>query len=335
MKIKELGVAYYGNIFLDHARQDFKEMNEHGCNAILLAMSEYDYINWRDHYFKMANIAKKEFGFKVYLNLWAWGRVFGGEAPSFFLVKDIENRQIYSKTKRSLPAACFMRKKFRNNIKKVIRKTIKESAIDGYFWDEPHYAYGKDNIFPIDLSPYFSCYCDVCQDRFYNEYGYKMPIKINKDILEFKENSIIEFLEAICKYVKTLDQSKSNTICLIPEFTEIKDWKKVCFDSMNILSTDPYWMIFNKDLSFVKKYSQKVVKIAKENNKKSQIWLLAFRIQANREDELREAIQIMENSGVESIFAWHYRGGLGNLIKSDNPELVWKIIGEVFNKLKS
>ena len=101
LRVKELGVAYYGNIYPDHARIiDFKEMNEHGCNAVLFAMSEYDYVNWRDNFFEMAEIAKKEFGFNVYLNLWSWGRVFGGEAPSFFLTKDVDNRQIFSKTKK-------------------------------------------------------------------------------------------------------------------------------------------------------------------------------------------------------------------------------------------
>jgi hypothetical protein len=41
--VKEVGVAYHGNVYLDHARADFKEMQEHGCNSVLLAMSEYDY----------------------------------------------------------------------------------------------------------------------------------------------------------------------------------------------------------------------------------------------------------------------------------------------------
>ncbi len=65
-----------------------------------------------------------------------------------------------------------------------------------------------------------------------------------------------------------------------------------------------------------------------------QLWLLAFLIPANREDELKEATKIMAKTNVDSIFAWCYRGGLGTLIKSDNPELVWKIVGEVFNKIK-
>ena len=188
MKIKELGVSYYGNIYPDHARRDFKEMQEHGCNAVLLAMSEYDYTNWRDQIFEMANIAKQEFGFNVYLNFWAWGRIFGGEASSFFLVSDIENRQIYSKTQKPLPGACFMRKPFRKYMKKAIKKTIKVKAINGYFWDEPHFAYGKKNIFPENISPYFTCRCDVCQDLFKTKFNYEMPSKENDDIFKFKEN---------------------------------------------------------------------------------------------------------------------------------------------------
>ena len=49
---------------------------------------------------------------------------------------------------------------------------------------------------------------------------------------------------------------------------------------------------------------------------------------------MREATRIMAKSGVESIFAWHNRGGIGNIVKSDNPDLVWKIIGEVFKVIR-
>ena len=68
--IKELGVAYHGNIYLDHARSDFQEMQNYGCNSVLLAMSEYDFEQWRSHYFKLAEIAKEEFCFSVYINLY-------------------------------------------------------------------------------------------------------------------------------------------------------------------------------------------------------------------------------------------------------------------------
>ena len=144
---------------------------------------------------------------------------------------------------------------------------------------------------------------------------------------------IIDFLKNISDYVKELDSSKSITICVVPEFAEIKDWNKLCFESMDVLSTDPYWILFLRDLSFVKEYSEKVINISKKNNKKSQLWLLAFRIPKNKEEEIREAVRIMAKTGVDSIFAWAYRGGLG-LIKSDNSQLVWKIIGEAFNEIK-
>ena len=100
--VRELGVAYHGNVYLDHARADFGDMQAHGCNSVLLAMSEYDFAEWRGQYYKMAKIAKEEFGFTVYINFWAWGRVFGGEAPSFFLNNNARSRQIFSKTQKTI-----------------------------------------------------------------------------------------------------------------------------------------------------------------------------------------------------------------------------------------
>ena len=50
--VKELGVAYYGNLFPDRAREDIREMAEHGCNSILIAMSEYDWIEWKKNIFE-------------------------------------------------------------------------------------------------------------------------------------------------------------------------------------------------------------------------------------------------------------------------------------------
>ncbi|MHA1131414.1 MAG: hypothetical protein ACTSQQ_11475, partial [Candidatus Helarchaeota archaeon] len=160
--IRELGVAYHGNVYLDHARSDFKEMQEHGCNSVILAMSEYDYEQWRGQYYKMAKIAKHEFDFTVYINFWAWGRVFGGEAPSVFLSNNFKYRQIFSKTQNPVPAACFNAKTFQLYIKNAVKRVARIKEIDGFFWDEPHWAYSEFNLVPEDLSPYFVCHCQSC-----------------------------------------------------------------------------------------------------------------------------------------------------------------------------
>ncbi len=332
----ELGVAYHGNVYLDHARVDFKEMQEHGCNSVLLAMSEYDYEQWRGQYFKISKIAKEEFGFTVYINFWAWGRIFGGEAPSIFLSNNSNFRQIFSKTRKSFPAACFNTKEFRKYITNAIKKMASGKEIDGFFWDEPHYAYSEENLLPGNLSPYFVCHCNVCQDIFSKRYGYAMPTKENEDILEFKESNLLSFLQNLCKTVKEVDYSKKNIICMMPSQakTGISQWASVCFEEMDVLATDPYWILYQKDLNWVLTESEELIKTAHEFRKKAQLWVLAFLIPKHRETEIEAVVKIFHEIGADSIFAWLYRGGLQTMLKSSNPDLVWEALGRAFKKIR-
>ena len=333
--IKELGVAYHGNVYLDHARSDFSEMQDHGCNSILLAMSEYDFEQWRGHYFRMAKIAKEEFEFKVYINFWAWGRIFGGEAPSVFLSNNDAFRQIFSKTQKAFPAVCFNTKAFQAYIKTAIKKIARLKEIDGFFWDEPHYAYSELNLLPTDLSPFYVCQCEVCKDLFLRKFQYQMPQEENNDVINFKEENLLAFLQTLCQTVKDIDSTKKNIICMMPSHasTGIADWDKVCFDAMDVLASDPYWIIYQKDLKWVETESEKLVETARRYQKEAQLWVLAFCIPKGREPEIADVVEILNRSGADSIFAWLYRGGQQTLIKSDNPPLVWKTVGEAFKKI--
>ena len=333
--IKELGVAYHGNVYLDHARSDFKEMQDHGCNSVLLAMSEYDFDQWRSHYFRLAKIAKEEFSFSVYINFWAWGRIFGGEAPSVFLSNNDAFRQIFSKTQKAFPAVCFNTKAFQAYIKTAIKKIARVKEIDGFFWDEPHYAYSELNLLPTDLSPFYVCQCEVCKALFLRKFQYQMPREENNDVINFKEENLIAFLQNLCQTVKDIDSTKKNIICVMPSqaSTGISDWDKVCFDAMDVLASDPYWILFQRDFSWVETESQKLVETARRYQKEAQLWVLAFCIPKGREPEIKTVVEILNRAGVDSIFAWLYRGGLQTLIKSDNPSLVWETVGEAFKKI--
>jgi hypothetical protein len=334
--VKELGVAYHGNVYLDHARSDFKEMQDHGCNSVLLAMSEYDFEQWRSHYFKLAEIAKREFEFLVNINFWAWGRIFGGEAPSVFLSNNDAFRQIFSKTQKAFPAACFNTKAFQSYIKAAVKKIARVKEIDGFFWDEPHYAYSELNLLPTDLSPYFVCHCATCKDLFFKQFQYKMPQEENKDVISFKEQNLLLFLQNLCQTVKSVDSTKKNIICVMPSHasTGIANWDKVCFAEMDVLASDPYWILYQQDFKWVDLESQKLVETARKHQKAAQLWVLAFCIPKGREPEIQDVVKILNRAGADSIFAWLYRGGLQTLIKSDNPSLVWETVGQAFNKVK-
>ena len=46
MSIKHTAVSYYGFNYVEHAREDFKEMIEHGCDTVILAITEFDMDFW-------------------------------------------------------------------------------------------------------------------------------------------------------------------------------------------------------------------------------------------------------------------------------------------------
>jgi len=331
--VKELGVAYYGNLFPDRARDDIKEMAEHGCNSILIAMSEYEWKMWKKNIYEICQIAK-EFDFTVHMNLWAWGGVFGGEAASFFLHNNDNYRQVLSKTNKKVPAACFNTAEFRKYVYDAIKQIAKKDFIDGFFWDEPHFYYIPKK------SESFTCRCRTCQKLFSDIYNKEMPNTLTDEVQEFKEKMVINFLKEISQTVKEIDPAKKITVCLVPPPLEtgITDWDKICAslkDLIDVFSSDPYWLLYMESLNYVEKYTRKTIELAQKYNLESQLWCLAFLVPGKKESQLKEAIRIFDKYNVDSIFSWCYRGAEGMAISSRNPKEVWSVIGETYNELKA
>ena len=46
MAIKHTAVSYYGFNYVEHAEKDFLEMKEHGCDTVILAITEFDKDYW-------------------------------------------------------------------------------------------------------------------------------------------------------------------------------------------------------------------------------------------------------------------------------------------------
>ena len=46
VSIKQTGISYYGLNYVEHAEADFKEMVSHGCNTVILAITEFDMDFW-------------------------------------------------------------------------------------------------------------------------------------------------------------------------------------------------------------------------------------------------------------------------------------------------
>ncbi|RLE82426.1 MAG: hypothetical protein DRJ52_02280 [Thermoprotei archaeon] len=329
--VRETGVSYYGVAYPERAIEDFRDLLEHSCNAVLFGISEFDYWFWHENTFKLIELAKLR-GFTVYVDLWGWGKVFGGEPPSIFLQKHHKYRQVSAKGK-VYAAACFNTEEFRNYVVERVEELAKESDADYFFWDEPHYAWLKED---------WTCRCPTCLKLFKEEYGYEMPKELTKDVVEFRQKKIIEFLKLLSKTVKEADSSKKICVCLLPT-TEpiigIPDWETIAeISEVDMIATDPYWI--SKGLSreegikWFTEFGAKIVELGKKYDKETQLWVQGYRIPRSRVEEVVEGILKAGELGVDSIFVWCYKAGEGSILASEDSKYTWDRIGYAFRKVR-
>ena len=183
MTIKHTGISYYGLNYVEHAERDFQEMLEHGCDTVILAITEFD----MDFWFPNINpIVKKahEMGLRVLADTWGIGKYFGGEQISLFLQNNTEHRQVSAYTGEKLNAACFNSQSFRDYFNGICLKLARETEVDGFFWDEPHYSLPEGLINGGGHD--WTCRCNECMRKFKDYYGYEMPRIANDDVRSFR-----------------------------------------------------------------------------------------------------------------------------------------------------
>lgn len=340
MSVKETGVSYYGLSYPEHAEKDFKEMIDHNCNAVLLALSEFDIDFWFPNIIKVAKTAK-DLGLKVYLNTWGIGKWFGGEPPSNFLTNNTGNRQVSAFTGETLPAACFNTEAFRDYFYSIVEKLAAEVDADGFFWDEPHYALPKSYAsITGGVGDDWACRCRVCKQKFKNRFGYKMPKVMTKEVINFREDQALEILEQAALRIKKIKPASKIICCVhatintyyVKENRGYDDWNKVSsVDSFDVFSTT----ILNYKLprDYFKSITQRTVDAAKKNGKESQRWLMNYYQQPEDLNDIKEVAHLYADMGVDSLFAWTYRGGHGTVLAAPDALKMWKILGEAYGEV--
>jgi hypothetical protein len=318
----EKGVSYYGVYDPRSASRDFKMMLESGLNAVLVAISEFDYWFWKEAVGQVLEEASRQ-GLSVYIDMWGWGRIFGGEPGSIFIEKNPEEVQI-GWDGSIIRAAC-MNSSFRKLLIESLQEMCENYDFDGVFIDEPHYGRSGEA---------WGCYCDRCQRLFRKSYGREMERSLSEDVVEFRERSMLDFLSDVVDVVKAA--GKKMTICMLP-FEGEKRWLIGAPDSSKMgalefdtLATDPYWMAFGQNMdTFVKRHVGRLLKVCLSTGKKAQVWVQLFNVLDGREDEVAEGIELIEkmeigDRRVNSLFGWPFLAGRNSILASDNPELVWK-----------
>lgn len=337
--MKQTSISYYGLNYVEHAEADFKEMLAHGCTTVILAVTEFDFDFWRPSIPAIVDKAH-ELGLRVIIDPWGIGKYFGGEQVSKFLQNNTENRQVSALTGEKLPYACFNTSAFRDYFKTFCWTLARETKADGFFWDEPHYAFPK-GIASITggVADDWTCRCPVCMKKFYDYYGYEMPRVMNDDVKAFRWREAMVILEEASKGIKEINPKSEITCCVhatqnsyyVTEYRGYDDWNRV--------ASCPYFDVFSTTIvgwhlpgSFFEEITRRTVAAAKKYGKQSERWIMGYYKQPDDFAQIGRVVDMYDRMGVDRIAAWTYRGGYGTVLAAPDAMKLWDAVGDGFKQ---
>ncbi|MEN9352818.1 MAG: hypothetical protein RL318_143 [Fibrobacterota bacterium] len=312
------GFSYFGVRNPEHVRTDMQRMVREGNTLVLHTWSEDDQSYYKGTMKEIVALSREE-GLEVYVNPWAVGRIFGGEANSELIARHPECRQ-YFNDGTPTPAACLNHPAVIEYLEEWTR-SVCETQVDTIFWDEPHYFFRKGR------EELWACHCPVCRELFQQRFGRPMPIQFTEDVKTFREECIEGLLARLTGFVHKF--GKRNCVCLLPDHFNAgtSDWDRIaalpCVDE---LSTDPYWEMGDsaeRVQELYETYSRRVVDVARRHGKANQVWIKNYRITQAEEGHVELATRLACEAGCENVMSWSWRGSpYLSWLSSERPEEV-------------
>lgn len=342
MAITQTSISYYGLGYVEHAAADFREMVEHGCTTVILAVTEFDFDFWRPNLPRIVEKAH-ELGLRAVLDPWGIGKYFGGEPISKFLQDNIENRQVSALTGEKLPFACFNTASFRDYFARFCLTLAREAGADGFFWDEPHYAFPKSYASITGAAGEdWTCRCPVCMKKFETCYGYEMPRRMNGDVIEFRRREALEILADTSRRIKELDPRQEITCCVHATLNSYYVTEHRGYDNWDAVAACPYFDVFSTTIlawdlpdSFFEEITRRTVAAAQKYGKLSERWLMGYYKQPADFARIDRAVDLYAALGTDRLAAWTYRGGYGTVLAPPDPIGLWDRIGENYRRVLS
>lgn len=340
MAVKHTAVSYYGLNYVEHAREDFKEMAQHGCDTVILAITEFDMDFWFPNIQSIVECAH-ETGLRVLADLWGIGKYFGGEQVSLFLQNNIHHRQVSAMTGEPLPNACFNTNSFRDYFRGLCMKLARNTDVDGFFWDEPHYALPKSYASITGGSgDDWACRCPECMEKFRAYYGYEMPRMMNDDVKQFRWREALKTLSDISRDLKEYNPKLEITCCVHATLNSYYVTEQRGYDNWEMVAACPYFDVFSSTIiswdlpeSFFKDVTQRTVAMAKKYGKQSERWLMGYNKRPADWAQLDHTVDLYEQAGVDRLAAWTYRGGYGTVVAAPDALELWDRIGACYRRV--
>ncbi len=340
MSVKHTAVSYYGLNYVEHAREDFKEMAQHGCDTVVLAITEFDMDFWFPNIQSIVQCAH-ECGLRVLADLWGIGKYFGGEQVSLFLQNNIHHRQVSAMTGETLPNACFNTNAFRDYFHALCMKLARSTEVDGFFWDEPHYALPKSYAsITGGAGDDWACRCPECMEKFRAYYGYEMPRLMNDDVKQFRWREALKTLSDLSRDLKEYNPKLEITCCVHATLNTYYVTEQRGYDNWEMVAACPYFDVFSSTIiswelpeSFFQDVTNRTVAMAQKYGKQSERWIMGYNKRPADWKQLDHVVDLYEQAGVDRLAAWTYRGGYGTVVAAPDALELWDRIGACYRRV--
>ena len=340
MAVKHTSVSYIGMNSARRAQEDFREIREHGCDTVILAITEFDV----DFYLPSLNDIVKaahDTGLRAIADPWGIGKFFGGEQVSLFLQNNVHHRQVSALTGETLNAACFNTNAFRDYFMDLCMKIARNTDVDGFFWDEPHYALPKSYAsLTGSAGEDWACRCPECMEKFRAYYGYEMPRLLTDDVAHFRRREALKILADTSKALKAYKPSLEITCCVHATLNSYYVTENRGYDDWDMVASCPYFDVFSTTIlrwdlpeKFFREIGERTVAAAQRYGKQSERWIQGYFNQPQDFAQIDRTVDLYDSLGVDRLATWTFRGCEGTTVAAPDPIALWDRIGQNFARV--
>lgn len=310
------GVAYMGHHNPRHLKSDLMDIKNIGCDDVLLAAQENDFVYMRGKLDFFPQIAKEQ-GLRPLAIFWGAMNYFGGGKSSQFLLDNPQAHQV-NRNGSYNPAGCYNNPLVIRHIKDMIDR-IAELGFEGYFIDEP--------------SP-LNCFCPSCIELFYRQYNSSLMQAAQGLQQEFRAKCVCRYIQEISEYIKNCYPDMETLCCIMPQ--DKKLWQQAAqIQELDNLGTDIYWVNNDENLDKMKPLIQDLAKECRAHKKRHHQWLQCWGVQKGREVRIKDQGSILVDANPDSLYVWAYQGQIGISESCDNPYAAWQEACQILKKAKN
>ncbi|MCP4648531.1 MAG: hypothetical protein GY853_00435 [PVC group bacterium] len=309
------GISYMGHHNPKHVAADLEDIKALGCDDVLLACQENDFVYMRGKPDFFPALAKNA-GIRPLMILWGALNLFGGGKSSQFLLDNPQTHQVHKDGSYD-PAGCYNNQFCVEYIKKLIDYSIKQ-GFKGYFIDEPSLL---------------DCYCLSCQQDFELMFGQALHDAETKLIYEFRRKCVVNYVKTITEHVKLVDPNMETLCCVMPRDRVL--WASTAgIETLDNLGTDIYWVNEDTDIKQMSPMVNELACLCRDNNKKHHQWLQAWGVQKGREMRIREQGEVLLREKPDTLYVWAYQAQLGTSETCEDPAASWAAACKILKKAK-